>query len=138
MSNLRNAGRQSLIITLNFNRVDDKVNEILNLCSNENTKEKIISFCNDVMSELMRNENCQTSSITVCQNCQTDKIAVTADKILDYLPSLSNDDLVYIATNIIHNIEDKVTNVTAIVNTLKAEDKQDLQTNYTEITLHKI
>ena len=54
MSNLRNAGRQSLIITLNFNRVDDKVNEILNLCSNENTKEKIISFCNDVMSELMR------------------------------------------------------------------------------------
>ena len=91
MSNLRNAGRQSLIITLNFNRVDDKVNEILNLCSNENTKEKIISFCNDVMSELMRNDNCQTSSI-----------AVTADKILDYLPSLSNDDLVYIATNIIH------------------------------------
>ena len=77
MSNLRNAGRQSLIITLNFNRVDDKVNEILNLCSNENTKEKIISFCNDVMSELMRNENCQTSSITVCQNCQTDKIAFT-------------------------------------------------------------
>ena len=55
MSNLRNAGRQSLIITLNFNRVDDKVNEILNLCSNENTKEKIISFCNDVMSEY-----CQT------------------------------------------------------------------------------
>ena len=102
MSNLRNTGRQSLIITLNFNRVDDKVNEILNLCLNENTKEKIISFCNDVMSELMRKENCQTSSISVCQNCQTDKIAVTADKILDYLPSLSNDDLVYIATNIIH------------------------------------
>ena len=91
MSNLRNAGRQSLIITLNFNRVDDKVNEILNLCSNENTKEKIISFCNDVMSEMMRKENCQTSSIPVCQNCQTDKIAVTADKILDYLVSILRD-----------------------------------------------
>ena len=49
MSNLRNAGRQSLIITLNFDRVDDKVNEILNFCSNEKAKEKIISFCNDVM-----------------------------------------------------------------------------------------
>ena len=35
MSNLRNAGRTSLVITLNFNRVDDTVNEILSLCSNE-------------------------------------------------------------------------------------------------------
>ena len=68
MSNLRNAGRQSLIITLNFDRVDDKVNEILNFCSNEKAKEKIISFCNDVMRELMKNETCQTNSITVSQS----------------------------------------------------------------------
>ena len=49
MANIRNAGRPCRTITLNFNRVDDTVNEVLSLCSNEDTREIILSFCNEVL-----------------------------------------------------------------------------------------
>ena len=53
MANIRNAGRPCRTITLNFNRVDDTVNEVLNLCSNKDTKEIILSFCNKVKNKLV-------------------------------------------------------------------------------------
>ena len=48
MANIRNAGRPCRTITLNFDKVDDTVNEVLSLCSNEDTREIIFSFCNEV------------------------------------------------------------------------------------------
>ena len=53
MANIRNAGRPCRTINLNFNKVDDTVNEVLNLCSNKDTKEIILSFCNKVKNKLV-------------------------------------------------------------------------------------
>ena len=101
MANIRNAGRPCRTITLNFNRVDDTVNEVLSLCSNEDTREIILSFCNEVRNTLVNpREN------FVNKRCQTRHI--TADQIIDFLPNLPNNDLVYVAINIIHNLDHKV------------------------------
>ena len=123
MANIRNAGRPCRTINLNFNKVDDTVNEVLNLCSNKDTKEIILSFCNKVKNKLVN--PCEN---LVNKKCQTRHIS--ADQIVDFLPNLPNDDLVYIASNIIHNLDHKVKNITSIVNTLTPEDKQSFQTNY--------
>ena len=101
MANIRNAGRPCRTITLNFYRVDDTVNEVLSLCSNEDTREIILSFWNEVRNTLVNpREN------FVNKRCQTRHI--TADQIIDFLPNLPNNDLVYVATNITHNLDHKV------------------------------
>ena len=108
MANIRNAGRPCRTITLNFNRVDDTVNEVLSLCSNEDTREIILSFCNEVRNTLVNpREN------FVNKRCQTRHI--TADQIIDFLPNLPNNDLVYVATNIIHNLDHKVEKINSIL-----------------------
>ena len=123
MANIRNAGRPSRTITLNFNRVDDTVTEVLSLCANEDTREIILSFCNEVRNRLVNpREN------FVNKRCQTRHI--TADQIIDFLPNLPNNDLVYVATNIIHNLDDKVEKINSILNTLTPEDKQSFHANY--------
>ena len=83
MANIRNEGRPCRTITLNFNRVDDTVNEVLSLCSNEDTREIILSFCNEVRNTLVNpREN------FVNKRCQTRHI--TADQIIDFLPNFKN------------------------------------------------
>ena len=54
MSNVRNAGRPCCVISLNFNKVDDTINDVLSLCSNKATRERILYFCNVVQKNLVK------------------------------------------------------------------------------------
>ena len=93
MSNPRNAGRPSMNINLKSNHVEETINEVLKLCSNQKTKEIVLSFCKDVMESLDTSSSTalDTSSSTAppvsetmhCKSCQTSKL--TPDQIFEFI-----------------------------------------------------
>ena len=55
-NNVRNSGRKTKKVELNFtdDGLEDTKNEILNICSNDETKENVIQLIEDLKKELKR------------------------------------------------------------------------------------
>ena len=144
--NIRNAGRPSRTVALNLNNIDLTVQNVMTICSNDNTKELVLELCERLRNILINTNNTETqtkiihvSSIgtqtkslkNVSTKTQTEipiinkesQTEIKVESILDMLENLSDDDRTYLFHNLFENINDKVLNVLHMLNTLSLEDQ---------------
>ena len=79
MSETRKVGRPSRKVQLDFNCIEDTIEDVLEICNNQKTKDLVIEFCQNLRNILF-NE--------------------TVDERLESLSDLKDDDISYIVHNL--------------------------------------
>ena len=121
-NNVRNSGRKTKKVELNFtdDGLEDAKNEILNICSNDETKENDIQLIEDLKKELINVDSVETQTSNLKPTVKNQATQVndadeedSLDSILNVMKKLDNDDLTILFQNTFHflNEESKSVNI---------------------------
>ena len=110
-NNVRNSGRKTKKVELNFtdDGLEDAKNEILNICSNDETKENVIQLIEDLKKELINVDSVETQTSNLKPTVKNQATQVndadeedSLDSILNVMKKLDNDDLTILFQNTFH------------------------------------
>ena len=137
------AGRPTRRFTFNLNDLSETIDNVRNICENDNTKMLVIDLCNMMQNEFIekksvetQSDNDQQDSFTQtlrnetkdfeCQaspNSDTITNSPNSDNILDMISKLDPDDWEYIVQNTFVNIEYKAANLWNMLEQMEIDDQ---------------
>ena len=105
------AGRPVSIIEINLNKIEQTVQHVTSLCSNDSVKTKVLHMCTAIKKNLVPVSSSSTqASKSVTDNGSQTFTELNADSIINDIGEhgLSQEDIEYLYENLFQNLENKL------------------------------